>query len=315
MTDITVNEETRRPFEINREKILFAGCSAIVALTAVSAACIMANERWLLMWATTIAFGIALKLFIFFKVSPQERAARPWTVYIWFLAWPGMDGGRFFHESSGPTRPSQFQVWTAAAKTVIGIAFVWGGARLFYPEHAIGAGWIGMIGIVLLLHFGIFDLLSILWRTLGIEAEPIMRSPLRSSSLGEFWGKRWNTGFSIPAGRFLLRPLARRYGANTATLTIFLLSGLLHELVITVPARGGYGLPTGYFILQGIGTLWQNSRRARAWRLNRSKSGRLFTILFAALPAFWLFPPVFVHNVILPMLRAIGAIGGEYVQH
>jgi hypothetical protein len=33
----------------------------------------------------------------------------------------------------------------------------------------------------------------------------------------------------------------------------------------------------------------------------------LFTVLVAAGPAYWLFPPPFVHRVVLPMLTAIGA--------
>jgi hypothetical protein len=34
----------------------------------------------------------------------------------------------------------------------------------------------------------------------------------------------------------------------------------------------------------------------------------VFTVLVTAGPAFWLFPPPFVHNVVLPMLASIGAI-------
>ena len=34
---------------------------------------------------------------------------------------------------------------------------------------------------------------------------------------------------------------------------------------------------------------------------------RCFTIIITAAPAFWLFHPPFINNVILPMLHAIGA--------
>jgi len=47
--------------------------------------------------------------------------------------------------------------------------------------------------------------------------------------------------------------------------------------------------------------LWRRVGLGRGWR------GWLFTLIVAAAPAFWLFPPPFVRNVILPMLTFIGA--------
>ena len=52
-----------------------------------------------------------------------------------------------------------------------------------------------MVGLILLLHFGFFQVLALLWQNFGVQTEPIMSAPLRSTSLGEFWGKRWNLGF------------------------------------------------------------------------------------------------------------------------
>ena len=100
-------------------------------------------------------------------------------------------------------------------------------------------------------------------------------------------------------------------GAARATLLVFLASGLIHELVISVPARGGYGLPTGYFVLQGLGVAGERTRLGRRLGLGRAWRGWLFTVFVAAAPAFWLFPPAFVRNVILPMLAFIGAIEGH----
>jgi len=67
-----------------------------------------------------------------------------------------------------------------------------------------------------------------------------------------------------------------------------------------LPAGGGYGLPTAYFLLQGIGILFE--------RVFPRIRGRTFTVLITAVPAFWLFHPPFVHNVILPFMKAIGAL-------
>lgn len=166
----------------------------------------------------------------------------------------------------------------------------------------------GMIGIVLCLHFGLFHLLSLAWRRTGVNAAPIMNAPLRATSLAAFWGRRWNLGFSVPARRFLLKPLAARYGNAIAMLAVFLASGLLHELVISLPARADFGLPTAYFALQGVAMLVERSAVGRWLGLTMGWRGRTFAMLCVVGPVFWLFHPPFVHRVILPFLHTIGAL-------
>jgi hypothetical protein len=165
-----------------------------------------------------------------------------------------------------------------------------------------------MSGLVLLLHFGTFHIVALLWQSLGVDAEPIMSSPLRSTSLGEFWGKRWNLGFRQLAHELIFRPLHRRLGPDAAGLLVFLVSGLIHDLVISLPARGGYGLPTLYFLLQGVGVTVEHSRLGRRIGLGYGVRGWFFMMVFLTVPAFWLFHPWFVLRVILPFMRAIHAI-------
>jgi hypothetical protein len=164
-----------------------------------------------------------------------------------------------------------------------------------------------MFGVVFLLHFGTFHMLSLLWRKFGIDALPVMCNPLRSVSLAEFWGKRWNTAFHELAFRFAYRPLRRLTTPALASLLVFLLSGIIHELVISLPAGGDYGLPTTYFLIQGIGVGLERTATGRRLGLGRGIRGWIFTVLVAAAPAGLLFHPLFLRNVILPMLHAIGA--------
>src|SRR5213595_2651667 len=203
----------------------------------------------------------------------------------YFFAWPEMDAEKFLAPIPSRARLDCFKqpslallptlVWRASAKILLGAVLLFGVAHLAYQP--VLAGWIGMIGMILILHFGLFQLLAAGWRKAGIDVEPIMNAPLHSKTISEFWGRRWNSAFNRLAFEFISRPIARHFGARIscdralrspristlhfgraiATLTAFLVSGLIHELVISLPAGAGYGLPTAYFILQG--SLKQNS--------------------------------------------------------
>jgi hypothetical protein len=164
-----------------------------------------------------------------------------------------------------------------------------------------------MIGAIFMLHFGTFHFLSLAWRMAGVPAAPVMNNPLRATSLADFWGARWNTAFNQLAFQFGFRPLRRWTTPGLAVLIVFLVSGLIHELVISWPARGGYGGPTLYFLLQAAGIQIERSRPGRNLELGHGVRGWLFTLLVTAGPVVWLFHPPFIHHVILPMLTAIGA--------
>jgi alginate O-acetyltransferase complex protein AlgI len=189
-------------------------------------------------------------------------------------------------------------VFEAIARILLGTFLLFALAR--HASNPILAGWIGMVGMILILHFGLFALLNVAWRALRVDVRPIMDAPLRSTSVAEFWGRRWNGAFNDLAFGLVFRPIARRAGVIAGTLSAFAVSGLVHELVISLPAGGGYGLPTCYFLLQGLAVLAQRKTEIlRNW---------LFTMLVVAGPAFWLFHPLFVRRVILPFMQAIGAL-------
>ena len=236
--------------------------------------------------------------------TPRDRSRS----LAYLLAWPGMDAAAFLDPCSSVERPPASEWMAATLKTAFGVMLTWLVARAAWPANPLLAGWLGMIGAMFILHFGTFHVVSLCWRRMGVDAIPIMHNPMRATSLGEFWGRRWNTAFHELASRFAFRPLRPVIGPTGATLLTFVVSGLIHELVISVPAGGGYGLPTGYFVLQGLGVATERTSIARRLGLGREWRGWLFTVLVVAGPAFWLFPPRFIQQVILPMLSAIGAV-------
>jgi len=263
--------------------------------------------RWGFMWAMAFALYAGCKWLTYREARVRGGAPSRPRALGYLLAWPGMDATAFLYGTDRPARPRPSEWMVAALKTAFGAGLTWVIARTALPANPLLAGWLGMVGLVFVLHFGAFHLLSLAWRSLGVNAQPIMRNPLRSNSLAEFWGRRWNTAFHELATRFTFRPLRTVVGRTTATLLVFLISGLIHELVISIPANGGYGLPTGYFLLQGLGLAGERTPLGRRLGLGRGWRGRLFTVVVAAGPAFWLFSEPFVRNVILPMLAFIGA--------
>jgi alginate O-acetyltransferase complex protein AlgI len=89
---------------------------------------------------------------------------------------------------------------------------------------------------------------------------------------------------------------------------VFVVSGIIHDLVISLPAGGGYGLPTIYFALQGTGVAVERSRLGKRFGLGRGIRGWCFMVVFLTVPVFWLFHPWFVMRVILPFMHAIHAL-------
>lgn len=202
--------------------------------------------RSVFMWSMAFALFAAYRR-VRVRIAKHDRP----RMLGYLLAWPGMDAGAFLHPA-GVARPAASEWVMAVIKIVFGATLTWVAARAALPDHPLVTGWLGMIGAVFVLHFGVFRLLSLMWHRSGINAVPLMCNPIRSTSLGEFWGRRWNTAFHELAKRFTFAPLRSSVGVIGATLTTFLASGVIHELVFSVPAGGGYGMPTGYFMLQGL---------------------------------------------------------------
>jgi Membrane bound O-acyl transferase family len=283
------------------------GALPILALPLTAVTCRNLLPPWVFMWILSFTIYLSLKWLTWW--SARSRIAHPaWRSLAYVLAWPGMDADAFL-DAKQRVLPPAFSTWLwATCETILGAILLWVVARSMPQDQPLLRGWVGMLGLILLLHFGTFQMVALLWQSLGVKAEPIMSAPLRSTSLGEFWGKRWNLGFRQLAHELIFRPLYRTSGAATAGFLVFAASGLIHDLVISLPARAGYGLPTLYFLLQGAGVTLERSRLGKRFGLGLGVRGWCFMVLVLTLPVFGLFHPWFVLRVILPFMRAIHAL-------
>ncbi len=256
------------------------------------------------MWSLSLAIYTGCKWLTWRQAT--EVAANGLRSASYLLAWPGLDATAFLSERS-PKKPTRGEWLFATLKTAFGLTLFWGAQWLVSHSHPLLLGWAGMTGIAFILHFGTFHLLSCAWRWRGVDAKPLMNWPIKSTSLTEFWGRRWNTAFRDLAYRFLFRPLQSVLGASWAVFIGFLFSGVVHDLVISLPAGGGYGGPTLYFLLQSAALLVERSLPAARFGLRSGWAGWLFAVVVVAAPAGLLFHPTFVRRIVLPFMTAMGA--------
>lgn len=261
---------------------------------------------WGRMWMLAFMIFYLLKGSMFVDARRWLGPTKLGRAAAFFLAWPGMDTAAFF-VGPGVVQRHRLREWMiAAAKTMFGVALLWGVVPRVVGEWPLAAGWLGMTGIVFVLHFGLFHLAALAWHAVGVDVEPLMDRPIMSTSLSDFWSRRWNRAFRRAADRLVYRPTARRYDPVVALVASFLFSGLVHDLVISVPAGAGYGLPTAYFLIQAIGVLAAHSAFGKRWHLQRGATGRVFTAVVLIAPVGLLFHTPFLSNVVLPFLKAIG---------
>ena len=263
--------------------------------------------NWVFMWLFVTTMFVGCKWLTWRRAVVNNHRVPVTRSLGYLFAWPGMDANSFL-TAHNHQKPRVDEWLLATGRFLAGIVLVWLAAKQSLTAPSVLTAWIGMLGLILILHFGLFHLAALAWQHAGIPAKPLMRSPLTATSLADFWGARWNTAFNKLVNDLAFRPLARRAGIAWATMGVFAISGVVHELAISLPARGGYGLPFGYFILQGFGVLIERSDAGRRLGLGRGLRGWLFMFVSTAAPAYWLFHPTFVRNVILPMLQFIGAL-------
>jgi alginate O-acetyltransferase complex protein AlgI len=258
---------------------------------------------WGFMWAMALAIYAGCKLATWIGTRPHTGGWIRTLAYL--VAWPGMDARSFLDGVATEGRRLS-ELVDPIGRVLAGLMLYLIVAPAVPAGHPLLVGWMGLAGMVLVLHFGLFDLLACAWAAVGWRATPIMRAPWRARSLGEFWGTRWNRGFRDLAHEWIFGPLRKTLGVGGATFAVFLVSGLVHDLIISLPAGGGFGGPTVYFLLQYLGIAVEKSATGRG-RL-RGRVGRLFALLCVVGPLPLLFHAAFVTRVMAPFVRAVGSI-------
>jgi alginate O-acetyltransferase complex protein AlgI len=253
--------------------------------------------------------GMATCAFLVVKVMVGEEEKRggmePLSLGHWLAfatLWIGMRPRLFAARRRRAVPGARELILRGATRLAAGLLLV-AAARLVGPGHVSDA-LLGA-GLLLVFHFGACTVLAGAWRWRGVRCDPIVREPARSTSLKDFWSRRWNLAYSEMCTILLYRPLGGRAGRAAPVFLVFLFSGLLHEMAISLPVNAGYGLPTLYFALHGILALLEEAL-ARRGRPVGGFAGRAWSVFWVLAPLPVLFHRPFVEQVLRP-LAGMGA--------
>jgi hypothetical protein len=153
---------------------------------------------------------------------------------------------------------------------------------------------VGFVFIVQAVGQGFFGL----WQLLGIRSHPLMNNILLSRTPAEFW-RRWSWPIHLWLYRYVYIPCGGNSNPVRATLAVFLISGLQHELLVALAIGRVTGHQTAFFMLNAFGVIASPTmeRFARRGILAQSLM-RLTTILFLAATASLMFT---TFNYIFPI--------------
>ena len=281
----------------------YVGAGALILLGSASKGWV---APWVCMCLVLVSLFAACKWLTLGWIRNLRAAG--WRAFAYCVAHAGMDARPFLDRNRAPARPRTAEWAEASIKTALGIVTLVFGTALASRAGDVAAAWVGFAGLILAVHFGVLHLIPLIWRSAGVDARPIMNAPARAKSLSAFWSNGWNVAFSSVANTHIFAPLMRRFGMMPALYASFAVSGLVHELAISLPAGGGWGLPTFYFLIQAAGVLIERSHLGRVLGIRTGLRARVFlwTFVFAPLPA--LFHRPFMETVMAPLLRAMGVL-------
>jgi hypothetical protein len=158
--------------------------------------------------------------------------------------------------------------------------------------------------------------LAAMGMALGMELEPQFNKPYLSASLQDFWGRRWNLMASAVLRPSVYIPVRARLGAPAGVLATFLVSGLMHEVVVYYfTFRAPTGQLTAFFLLHGVCVC------AERWCARRCSTrpprvvATPLVVAFLAGTACWLFlPAIFGDGMDDLYLAEVAALASSFRQ-
>lgn len=136
------------------------------------------------------------------------------------------------------------------------------------------------------------SILLIVYAALGVDLPRVNDYPIVSTTLAEFWGRRWNRVVSGWLNENLFFPLARRRRVALGICAAFLGSTALHFWFAWVPLDlVGGAMMAGYFVVHAVGMLLERRLGVGRWSTGVR---RIWTVAWVLLPS-----PLFIEPALL----------------
>lgn len=264
-----------------------------LALAAMPAAFLVPAEwiigRFILAVLTALAVGRSLDLAL--REHSLSYLRRVWMLVALFDV---------RHAHRGPPELDRRElVWLVghAGLLVLG----WLGVFEWAPGFPDWRYWLIRWAAGLLLCYGLIEsahsTLLILYRAVGIHHIRINVFPIVSTTLGEFWGRRWNRVVSGWLRDYAFIPLIRRGYPRLGIVAAFSTSSALHVWVSGVPLGIVAGLTMGsFFVIHAAALMIERAIGIPHWPLPQRRAWTVSVLVVTS--------PLFVD----PMLRILAAL-------
>ncbi len=249
---------------------------------------------------TALFFGMKMVV----AVSSRAIGIPSLSFSRWFafaVGWPGMRP-KIFTAALYPRNGWKNLALKGSLCALAGTILMLAAGPVWYWDHSVFLVIVLFFtGSSLLVHYGTFTLAAAFWRKAGFDCDALFKNPFPSLSLGEFWSQRWNLAFSEMTAVAVYHPLKGKLGPNQALLLSFTLSGLLHEVAISLPVKAGFGLPLAYFLLH-YGLVGFERFIAAKGIVFRGVWARLWVYFWLIAPLPILFHHPFLKGIIWPLI-------------
>jgi hypothetical protein len=207
----------------------------------------------------------------------------PLGFFLFFFAWPGISVTGFTKRERIPesTGLRFLESWIAFL-VGIGILIV---VSLWGRGESTLLNYVALLSILLIIHLGLLEAIADGIRLCGFSPMSLFNRPYLATSLRDFWSVRWNRAFVDMSKIFIMKPLKNKISSATLTFSIFVISGILHELAISYADGVSWGKPFLYFVVQGVGMEIEK----------KIKFPKFFQWCWILIPAPLLFSPAFTN--------------------